>query len=313
MSNPKDQHWVPQCYLRPWCDKSAIGERVWVFPRGGGGGTLRPIKDLFRKPHLYTVRTRPVTDPYVIEKGLSKIESQYAQVIRTRVLQGLPLSVEDRAVLRVFVGTMLVRTRAQAEHWRRQWQQLLDMGNEMMAAMERMPPERRAFPAKNQLLGVEDTPGMTMDDVEKLVQEPLPPLLGTSATSAAHILSQMHMHMIRTDSDPGFNTSDCPVAMFDPTAYQRPPMWRSPGLAHKNIEVTLPLSPKHLLLFCWNTEEGTLPVQVPEGVADEYNRIAHANCHKMFVVRRNVLKPSWLDPGRPPEGDGGQRAVIPAG
>ena len=65
----------------------------------------------------------------------------------------------------------------------------------------------------------------------------------------APLLLQMHMSVLVTDSELGFITSDNPCVWFNPTLHRLPPFYRSPGLAQQDIEVSLPLSPNHLLFI----------------------------------------------------------------
>lgn len=98
-----------------------------------------------------------------------------------------------------------------------------------------------------------------------------------------------------------FITSDSPTVWFNPEAHKWPPFWRSPGLAQKSIEVTMPLTPKHTLYLSHDQRIQGYK-QVSGKIVQELNRRTRFHCDKWFVSWKGEVRPEWFDPGVPPEG-----------
>ena len=64
-------------------------------------------------------------------------------------------------------------------------------------------------------------------------------------------IERMNPVIIESDDPIGFITCDDPCVIFDPEAYKRSPMFRSPALSLPSVETTLPLSPRQLLILGW--------------------------------------------------------------
>ena len=73
----------------------------------------------------------------------------------------------------------------------------------------------------------------------------------TSATieASAPMLFNMVSSILITNDATGFIASDNPAVMFNPYAYKLPPYYRPPGLATIDVEITLPLTPNHLIVY----------------------------------------------------------------
>ena len=86
-----------------------------------------------------------------------------------------------------------------------------------------------------------------------------------------------------------------------------------PGLARRKIEVTLPLTPQHLLFISHSNLRGYLRA-VPR-LVDEVNRRTRFYCADYFVSWKGETKPYWFDPGQEPEdswerSDAGKRVLA---
>ncbi len=85
---------------------------------------------------------------------------------------------------------------------------------------------------------------LSHEEIRKIAQEPIQSTLPAAAKVIAEILAQMNIHILCTEGNPGFITSDNPCIMFDP-------LYSSEYLALgcPSIEVTLPISPRQLIIF----------------------------------------------------------------
>jgi hypothetical protein len=102
-----------------------------------------------------------------------------------------------------------------------------------------------------------------------------------------------------------FITSDNPCVRFNPQWPKMPPMLRG-GLAEQDIEITVPLSPRHLAHFSWIevgklfgfSDEGFASIgpylPVPEVVVDEINARTRFYCSEFFVSQTRDVKPAWF-------------------
>lgn len=124
-------------------------------------------------------------------------------------------------------------------------------------------------------------------------------LIASALDIEAPMLFQMEMLILVTADETGFITSDTPCVWFNPNLYKFPPFYRSPGLAQKDIEVTLPLTPQHLLVISHHKYPQYVDAK-PEAI-DELNRRTRFHCAVEFVSRNGETRPYWFDPGKEPE------------
>ena len=113
------------------------------------------------------------------------------------------------------------------------------------------------------------------------------------------ILYRMNMAFFVSDDDIGFITSDHQCVWVNPEAHKLPPLYRHPGLGQKHIEVTLSLTPKHLLYISWNNITGYQKHHI--ALTDELNRRTRGYCDDYFICRRNQTKPIWFELGEMPD------------
>jgi hypothetical protein len=68
---------------------------------------------------------------------------------------------------------------------------------------------------------------------------------------------------------------------------------------YESIEITLPVSPRQIVLLSRRGVSGYLPAS--EEIVDELNRRTRFNCAQYFVSDTNTTRPIWFDPGTEPE------------
>ena len=102
-------------------------------------------------------------------------------------------------------------------------------------------------------------------------------------------LVRIHLAVLITPKGHQFLTSDNPCIQFDPTAYKRPPIYRSSGLYHPKVEITLPISPDQAVFFNWQANTGY--VHISSAKVDEINRRTRFRCHEYFVFHKNEINP----------------------
>ena len=98
-----------------------------------------------------------------------------------------------------------------------------------------------------------------------------------------------------TDDEVGFITSDAPCVWFNPELRKLPPFYRSPGLGQPDIEVTLPLTPHHMLFI--SHKKFPFYIDVRQPFVNEANRLVRFHCESEFVSWKGDVRPIWLDRG----------------
>ncbi len=282
MSDPKKQHYVPQCYLREFVDPHPPAGHepyVWVFSKDGKGKEKRAPKNLFHEADLYTLNIDGGKD-YGIERSLSTLEGDYASVVRNKIKPHLPLSEEEHITLCAFVVAMMQRTIRNRDN-------IESFHDQLIKKVETMEQLHGLKPATSLELRE------SKKDAHKLgVLQLLPDL--------TDLLHRMTMALLCAD-DAGsrFITSDDPVTLFNPDLqWQR---FYGPGLAQKNIQVTMPVSPEIAVCFTWSDLRGYM--RIPRHRVEDLNRMTRAHSYRWFIAHSPKTRRVWFsrvplyDPG----------------
>lgn len=272
---PKDQHFVPKCYLSKFVDPNTPSDQepyVWVFSKDGKNVKKRAPVNLFTERHLYTIEFEGKKD-FSIEQDLSQIEGRFVQVMKV-IEKKKPLSGHEHAYLCIFVAAQLQRTLRFKRNQEGFIQQLIDHGTQIALAH-----------------GVTDSKQVKdwteyKKDIHKLnLVEGLPFL--------ANILQQMKIAFLCSPNKLKypFITSDDPCVLFNPDLqWQR---FYGPGFGQKNVQLTLPLSPEITVMFTWANYHGYGLLSKSE--VENLNRMTRGHCDKDFVSCSSVKKRIWFN------------------
>lgn len=277
----KKQHVIPNCYLKSWCDpRTPTGQSpyIWRVSKDGNVKKNKSPEKSFTATDKYTIKMPNGDRDLTLETTLGRLENDFTQVL-TRIRRRDNLTVLDRARLCFFTAAMHTRTVAMGEHWKQMQQEMHDK----VVALEK---EHNA-------------PPVTSLETANMVEYAHQQLIAMGVQVQAPMLFRMAMTVFVTGDDLGFVTSDTPCVWFNPNWYKLPPLYRSPGLAQNGIEVTLPLTPHHLLLI--SHQPRALYVDVNSAIVDELNRRTRFHCEEEFVSWKGETRPYWLDPGKPPD------------
>jgi Protein of unknown function (DUF4238) len=294
-TNPKRHHWVPECYLRAWWDPaSPVGEKphVWVIERQTREGKPLSIDSVFVKTHLYTLTTPDGEKDFELERTLSRVEDDFSRIMERKIVPRKPLPWSDRLGLAFFAAATIARTPRQRDHARGQWQQVLDMCDDMERAMKAATPEQRQ---RMSPVATGSGPSLTMNQVRELAAQPLQHSLIPFIVGAGKILARMKIAVFVAEGMPGFITSDAPCVLYDPAAYKRPPIYRPPGLAYKTVEVSLPLAPNRMLHFSWEPRFDGMYLPIDGRVVDEVNRTTQFHADKQILSCKNETCDFWFE------------------
>lgn len=305
MSKHKKQHYIPASYLKAWCDGTCPSNQtpyIWMFDADGKNPRRKAPEKVLRETDMYTITREDGTRDLVLEHGLHELEDKFCR-IRKKVLRcNRDLEAEERVVLCAFVAAMHSRTPARREHWRNQWGNVLSRAEEIQAWMDNATPEEinraKAVPTISSD-GGDSEDYMSVDNVRELHERPLQMMLASMISIMTAALVRMNLAVLNAPKGHHFLTSDNPCVQFDPTAYKRPPIYRSSGLYHPKVEITLPISPYQTVFFSWPANIGY--VTINSAKVDEINRRTRFHAYESFVLNKNESNPFWFDPGIEPE------------
>ncbi len=248
------QHSVPRCYLGAWADPSrpkGHAPFVWVFTKDGSSSRRKAPQNTFATGEPYTVQLPDGSRDLRIEHGLATVENEFARIRRKILDRHAFLSSEDKLWLSLFVASMNGRTDAMFDLVRRVHGSLLQDAQALQRELDQASPERRKEMVKELTprLPSSDDDGMTIKDLQSIVNSPQKLLFSTIVSTESPILNGMGIAVLDAPEGSSFITSDTPVVWVDPTAHARAPGVRHFGLGSRSVEVTMPISPKQSVFF----------------------------------------------------------------
>ncbi len=247
----RKHHVVASSYLAAFASPQTKDGRLFVMDQDLHIYPGSPAK-ILRRTDFYLVRNEDGTESLEVEREyLSGIENLYATHTKPKILKNEPLNDEDKAVLSLMAASMLARSpllRSSEEDFFGRIKKTMDI-------MNALPQEQKEAMAKFSIPGKEEDriPGDVMEkiaaDVPSWHSEGIPDL---TASMFPYIWEMKCNVIVSNDPANPFVTSDNPCAMVNPElerVYGRGAMYSSPGVGQKHIEITLPLSPTHALMF----------------------------------------------------------------
>lgn len=296
----KKQHYVPRCYLKAWHDPAVppggkITPYVWHFDKDGSNPRAKAPANIFTETDIYTIERADGERDLRLEHGLQSIEDKFTRIRNLRFSRREWPDAEQFVWVFAFVATAQVRTAAMRDFQAKQW-------GEMRQTMERFeqeyqeasPEAREKMDFIDQMPGSEKAVEMDIDDLREVEQNPIRFMIAPTLKAVIPIMGRMHLAVLCTNDPIGFVTTDTPCTWFNPEAHKLPPFYRSPGLAVRSIEVTLPISPRQCLFISHNPDF-TGYIDVEPHVVDELNRRHIAHCDSAFIACRNESRQVWFE------------------
>lgn len=291
--NHKNQHWIPQGYLKAWCDPLVPPRHepyVWQFSKDGSSVRKKAPKNIFWESELYTLDGAVGRD-LEVEHGLGDIESEFVKVREQKLSRNLPLTAEERMSVCAFVAAMQSRTPFQVDHWRSNWERVAEMGRKMQEKVDAGHPTSHSLPGSG--------PSFSQAEVERLATAERGKWVAMMIEMQLPILSEMNLSIFSSKDALGFITSDSPCVWYDPQSHLWPSHMRSPGLGKRTIEVTLPCSPSQMLALTWVLPPG--PITIGDSLLHELNRRTRFHAREHFVARTNRTRPEWFEAKKRPD------------
>ena len=294
----KRQHFVPQSYLKAWCDPTTPAGQapyVWIFNKDGSGARRKAPDNIFYERDLYTIQGVDGERDLVLEHGLAGLESEFVAVRDAKLARREKITGREHAMLCAFIAAAQPRTPTFRDHLAGQWAKVLEDMDQMMDWAKTATPEQKRAAS---LIAHGSGPSLGYEDVKLLAEKPMQNMLVPMIQQVAPLLTRLDF-MVLVSAGPTFITSDFPCVWFDPEWHKRPPMYQAPALMYESIEISLPVSPYQLILLNRRGFAGYCDVR--ERVVDEYNRRTRFHCSEYFVSNTNATKPVWFDIGVEPE------------
>ncbi len=104
-----------------------------------------------------------------------------------------------------------------------------------------------------------------------------------------NIFLNMGLAFLCAEKNVKFLTSDDPCNLFNPDLQWQ--KFYGPGLAQKNIQVTMPLSPQILLCFSWTNLRGYISWN--KKLVEDSNRMLVGHCYKYFISSESKIRRMW--------------------
>jgi hypothetical protein len=223
MRRAKNQHYVPQFYLRGFTQD---GQRLFVYDKFRRESFRSSVGNVASERFFYDFPPDIVAegaDPQLIEKELSRMEKTFGDVLSEVVRmieEGHKIESRQRTVMSVFIAMQVLRTREQRV-----------LGTQVArATLEALRSD-----------GImTDTPDISLIHAvvlfHPLIRQVLVPVLFN------------HIWLVgRNDTSKPLYTSDSPVVR---KAHKHDRFVSYGGLGSEGIEVAFPLTPKHVLVLC---------------------------------------------------------------
>ena len=290
----KRQHWIPQGYLKAWCDPDAPDDQepyVWQFTADGRSSRKKAPKKIFFESELYTLNPEGGGRDLGVEHSLASLEGRFVSIREQKLFTGTALTVEEHVEVCAFMAVMHSRTPYQIDHIRSEWESVSEMGRRFQSAIDSGLRVPTSLPGTG--------PSLSLEQVQELATAQRGEFVWPLVRSQLPVLTRMNLSVLTTEDPVGFIKSDAPCAWFDPQAYLRPPHMQSPALAYETVEITLPTSPSQMLTLTWRLQPGRIPIE--QRMLAEMNRRTRFYAQEHFIVRRNLIKPEWFIVQRPPE------------
>lgn len=270
MSDPKNQHIIPQCYLKQFVDpKTPTGHEpyVWIFGRDSKVGKKKAPVNILAKTDFYTYE-----GSYAIETSLAKLEGDYAVIFERKIKKKIPLTPHEHAVFCAFVAAMLQRTLKQKEHIENQMDGIIAHIKQMEIAHGAKPKTSLEWEEAKK-------------DAHKIQ-------LVEMAPEIARILTKMNIAFLCSKNKRvSYITSDSPAYLFNSQTQFLP--FHSPAFGQKHVEVRMPLSPEISVCFSWiNNVRGYLVAT--EDMVHNDNRMVFGFSHQYFIANSEQVKRRWF-------------------
>jgi hypothetical protein len=266
----EQQHMIPKGYLKSWvCPNLPSGKKgmMWVIQKDNPKQrNLRSPKRYFRQPDRYTLKDGGARN-LSVENALNNVETWFGSAF-ANIAERKPITGHDRVKLAFFTAAMMLRT------------------HRIPSALESSLRTIQTQARKQEIKANID------HSFSDAIDTALPSVVGEAVADGliptASMLVRMNVSTFVTDDDAGFVTGDEPVSVIVPGAWNSYP-------THPDVEIILPLSPRHAALYSWKIPRMSY-VKWDRGTANRLNSRTIAQCTREFVSWKGVVRDEWFLP-----------------
>jgi len=266
MARPnKQQHKIPECYLKAFTDESGV---LWVADERYNLRASVPGNVLTEKDY-YTVRFPDGKGGtlFIEKEVLASIEAEYARIYKDTIKPRKTLPLEDRAIMSVFIASMMERAPAKREVWKDFFDRLKkfeDFAKDVTPEQAQnfsipLPKDSSSMPLSEALKAGEDVGSLHSSLIPDTVVKTAPIIFGMKWS-----------FMVSDNAAAPFITSDCPCVLRNPDLPEKSIC--QPGLLQKKVELTIPLSPQIALIAGWEINHEGLYLPIPESLVHDTNK-----------------------------------------
>ncbi len=280
----KNQHTVPESYLRAWCDPSTPnGAFVWTVSKKDRKISRKSPKSLFSEDDFYTYYDSRNNRFLELEHKLKEIEDKFIQLRDIKIKKRIQLSEDDRLTIALFASSTFARTKRWKEDGQKIWQEYIEMVKNFPSHIAN---EIKASQAYKDVINVHKDQPMIFH-------------LFLFINSTTRYLYEMNCAIYETESEPGFITSDNPCFWFDPAIYDPNKPLTYFGIGSPTLNILLPISPRHLVSLEMKGADGYIDLHFRSDdevdFIDSLNYLIASSCDKYIVVNRKTFKDRWFD------------------
>ena len=248
MNEPKKHHYLPQFYLNSFqYSSSSKKEQIVVYNKTEQASYfISAIDSTGCESDYHTIDYEGLKkDRYTVEQALSRIETKQASLLK-EILESKSIENINKSELVSFISIMRNRNPSMKDFIEKSSSSVVESTAKLMNRNGQLP----------------EPP----EEIKKLIKEGKPwlkvnianwYLLGWMFQLATNpdilsIFYNMQFSLLLAPVTAFFITSDSPVAFYVPQ-YDKTTRPYGAGLAHSDMEVTLPLSPSVYLQTFWDT------------------------------------------------------------
>lgn len=279
----KNQHWIPDSYLRAWCDIETPNEAwVWRVAIKDLTITRKSPKSLFSDEDFYTAYDKDNNRILALEHELQSIENNFITLRNDKLQKHIKLDPIDRKTIALFTSTMFARTKRQKEDGKKIWRDYIQMVDDLPPSISRLIKNRQDY----------------KDVIQMHRNQPMLFHLFQFVNATAPYLFHLNCAIYETKSSPGIITSDNPCIWFDPAIYNPNIPLTYFGVGSPTLNVILPISPTQYISLERQGPDGYRNLnkdsKTEKHLVDTINRMIVLNSDEYIVVNKRVVKERWF-------------------
>lgn len=287
MPGTKGQHYITESYQLNFSNTKG---KIWVLDENDKIFPTNPT-NTFKEAHFYTITFPSFPEPLIVEKTLMQVEGDFATVVKEKIEKGFVLEDSDRVSVSLFVSAMFFRTKPQRENLRNF---LTNVSNDLKSIRSN-PKLVEFYKSIPSLSHDEGNTSISENELEKGLEDfnsyHSLTTIDNMYNLAPKIFGMKWIFFVSPGSKV-FISSDDPLNMVSPEReikYGINSFGSHAGLAHADVELTLPLSSRITLFACWKNVKECYITATERQVNELNYRIIRAT-KNLFANNKEILE-----------------------